>query len=186
MFVRGLAAQGKRPEPALVRCGDTTAVHDSFRPMRFKRLTKAATKHGAERSRVFAVLHSHRAPSLQAQRPAGRGAEFKRLCQATSLYADRLKGSEDKCAFKLVYHITHLREPVRILEDKIITGQLVPPGSRLSRSRVQVSWAIPNQYPDSYFGHFRLSLDWECLSDGARFYWIEQPTGRSGCNNVTS
>jgi hypothetical protein len=83
--------------------------------------------------------------------------------------------SADCCRFSHVYHIAHLREAIRILEDGHIRSGLVYDESRLNKKRACVSWVSPNTWcHGSIYGHVRFTYDWQELIAGRSIYWVEQ------------
>lgn len=72
------------------------------------------------------------------------------------------------------FHIAHIREAQRILEDGRIRSGLVYDESCLKTKRTCVSWVSPNEWHDgSIYGNVQFSFDWNGLVKGRRTYWVE-------------
>lgn len=86
----------------------------------------------------------------------------------------------DCCPLDLVYHIAHVKDAIRIIEDGRIRSGLIYDESCLNTKRTCVSWASPNYWHDgSIYGNVQFIFDWESLVKGKRFYWVEHlRTGR--------
>ncbi len=73
-----------------------------------------------------------------------------------------------------VYHVAHVSEARRILEDGRLKAGLVYDESRLNRSRLCVSWLSANTWAaGSIYGNVQFAFRWSELIDGRRFYWVE-------------
>ena len=78
----------------------------------------------------------------------------------------------------VVYHVAHIQDAIRILEDGFISSSLIWDESLLSDTRTCVSWVSPNDWIDgSFYGNVAFEFDWETLmiSDRKRrkLYWVE-------------
>jgi hypothetical protein len=76
--------------------------------------------------------------------------------------------------FDAVYHIAHVKDAFRYLEDGIAKSSLVWDESRLKDTRACVSWLSSNLWASgSIYGNIRFDFDWTQLVEGRRFYWVE-------------
>ena len=76
--------------------------------------------------------------------------------------------------FSEVYHISHLSDAKRILEDGRIKGALIESNSRLRRSRLRVAWLSANEWgKGSPYGTIRFVFDWNSIRNGHKMYWVE-------------
>ncbi len=78
----------------------------------------------------------------------------------------------------VVYHVAHIQDAIRILEDGFISSSLIWDESLLSDTRTCVSWVSPNDWINgSFYGNVAFEFDWETLmiSDRKRrkLYWVE-------------
>lgn len=73
-----------------------------------------------------------------------------------------------------VYHIVHLPQARRILEDGHLKARLVSDESRLKRSRICVTWLSANTWAmGSIYGNVQFAFDWENIIEGREIYWVE-------------
>lgn len=80
--------------------------------------------------------------------------------------------------FSEVYHITHLRDATRIIEDGRIRSSVVWDDSVLRNTRSKVAWLSPNEfYQGSIYGNIRFVFDWEEVVGDGSLYWVEAITG---------
>jgi hypothetical protein len=83
----------------------------------------------------------------------------------------------DCAPFDTVYHICHVKDAFRYLEDGDIKSSLVWDESRLRNTRACVSWLSPNLWSSgSLYGNVRFDFDWRQLVEGKKFYWVEAMT----------
>jgi hypothetical protein len=83
----------------------------------------------------------------------------------------------DCSPFDTVYHICHVKDAFRYLEDGNIKSSLVWDESRLKNTRTVVSWLSPNLWAyGSLYGNIRFDFDWRQLVKGRKFYWVEVMT----------
>jgi len=76
--------------------------------------------------------------------------------------------------FDTVYHITHVKDAFRYLEDGTAKSSLVWDESRLKDTRACVSWLSSNLWASgSLYGNIRFDFDWTQLVEGRKFYWVE-------------
>lgn len=80
-------------------------------------------------------------------------------------------------AFSEVYHICHISDAIRIIEDGRIVSSLIWDESCLNNTRTLVSWVSPNTWPrGSIYDHVSFVFDWADLSNNKKFYWVEAIT----------
>lgn len=74
-----------------------------------------------------------------------------------------------------LYHVAHLADAVRILEDLRIPARRVDDDSVLDSHRVSVVWTAPNRWPStgSRYGTVEFAFDFARLVEGRRLYWVE-------------
>lgn len=73
-----------------------------------------------------------------------------------------------------VYHVAHVPDARRILEDKRVRTSLIYDESRLNRTRTCVSWASANTWVEgSIYGNVQFTFDWADIIRGRRVYWVE-------------
>ncbi|MCZ7645666.1 MAG: hypothetical protein M5U26_10335 [Planctomycetota bacterium] len=78
--------------------------------------------------------------------------------------------------FKYVYHVAHLEDAIRIIEDGVIRASLVFDDSILKNTRTCVSWVSPNTWsPGSIYGNVAFAFRWKDIVKGKRIYWVEDP-----------
>jgi len=77
-------------------------------------------------------------------------------------------------SLKKVYHVAHLANAVRILEDEKIKQGLIYDKSKLNTSRILVTWLSPNiWYHGSRYGNISFEFDFTELVAGKNYYWVE-------------
>jgi hypothetical protein len=75
---------------------------------------------------------------------------------------------------KELYHVAHVSDARRVLEDRVIRSHLVFDESRLNKKRISVVWTSPNTWAwGSMYGNVSFTLPLEKHLEGKRFYWIE-------------
>lgn len=79
----------------------------------------------------------------------------------------------DCCPFTFVYHIAHVKEATRILEDGRIRSGLIYDQSRLNTKRACVSWVSPNTWAASIYGNVQFAFKWQPLVKRKNLYWVE-------------
>lgn len=80
--------------------------------------------------------------------------------------------------FSWLYHVAHVGDARRILEDRRISPELVRDESVLNDSRISVVWTSPNTWHDgSIYGNVSFTLPISVLDD-RNFYWVEAMTYR--------
>jgi hypothetical protein len=83
-------------------------------------------------------------------------------------------------ALERVYHVVHVADARRILEDGRLRARLIYDESRLNNSRTCVTWLSANTWNDgSIYGNVQFSFDWTSVIERQRFYWVEAMTGYS-------
>jgi hypothetical protein len=76
-----------------------------------------------------------------------------------------------------VYHVAHVPEARRILEDGRLKAGLVYDESVLNRSRIAVTWLSANTWGlGSIYGNVEFTFRWSELIVDRRFYWVEAMT----------
>jgi hypothetical protein len=75
-----------------------------------------------------------------------------------------------------VYHIAHLGDSLRIIEDRKVQASLVADESVLRNTRIRVSWLSANTWYGSFYGNVRFWFDWEDIVAGKNLYWVEAIT----------
>jgi len=77
---------------------------------------------------------------------------------------------------KTVYHVAHIEEARRILEDGRLKAGLVYDESKLKKSRISVTWLSANTWANgSIYGNVRFAFPWPEIKR-QRFYWVEAMT----------
>jgi hypothetical protein len=79
----------------------------------------------------------------------------------------------NRSVFSEVYHICHISDAIRIIEDKRIVSSLIWDESCLNNTRTLVSWVSPNKWDDSLYGQIAFVFHWESLVKKKIFYWVE-------------
>jgi len=73
-----------------------------------------------------------------------------------------------------VYHVAHLLDAQRIIEDRRIRSSLVFDDSKLNNSRTCVSWVSANTWYDgSLYGTTQFEFDWPAITKGKSIFWVE-------------
>jgi hypothetical protein len=76
--------------------------------------------------------------------------------------------------FSTVWHVCHLEDAIRIIEDGIVRPRLVEDDSRLRDTRVAVAWFSANHWPIGYrYGNIRFDIQWPPLMQANALYWLE-------------
>jgi hypothetical protein len=76
--------------------------------------------------------------------------------------------------FDTVWHICHISDAKRIIEDKYIRSSLVWDESKLKNTRTCVSWVSPNDWIwGSIYGNVSFEYNWKTLVENKKFYWVE-------------
>jgi hypothetical protein len=79
-----------------------------------------------------------------------------------------------------VYHVAHVSDACRILEDREIKARLIGDESRLKKTRTSVSWVSANTWAyGSIYGNVQFALHWQDLVKDRRIYWVEAMPGYS-------
>lgn len=83
--------------------------------------------------------------------------------------------TEPSCqSFESVYHVCHVEDAIRIIEDGRIRSSLIWDESILSNTRTCVSWVSPNTWAyGSIYGHISFKFNWPEIVEGCRIYWVE-------------
>src|ERR1700720_3944377 len=77
-----------------------------------------------------------------------------------------------------VYHVAHVPDARRIVEDHGLRARIVYDESRLNRTRTHVCWVSANTWSDgSIYGTAAFAFKWSDLIRGRRLYWVEAMTG---------
>jgi hypothetical protein len=94
---------------------------------------------------------------------------------SVSGYSETGSWFSDSCSqFERAFHVAHLTDALRIIEDKVIRSSLIWDESKLNNSRTCVSWLSPNTWAfGSIYGNIRFEFDWTDIINGKRFYWVE-------------
>ena len=73
-----------------------------------------------------------------------------------------------------VYHVAHVADACRIIEDGRIKAGLIGDDSRLRRTRTSVCWLSANYWtPGSIYGAIQFTFRWEDIIRDREFYWVE-------------
>lgn len=77
-----------------------------------------------------------------------------------------------------VYHVAHVSDARRIIEDKKIKAGLIGDESVLRRSRTSVCWLSANSWPSlgSIYGVIQFRFRWEDIIRDRNVYWVEVMT----------
>ena len=87
------------------------------------------------------------------------------------------RGSTDGGHLSTIYHIVHLPQTRRILEDGHLKARLVSDESKLKRSRICVTWLSANTWGlGSIYGNVQLAFNWEDIIKDREIYWVEDIT----------
>lgn len=77
-------------------------------------------------------------------------------------------------SFDTVFHICHVKEAYRIIEDEKIRSSLIWDQSRLTNTRTCVSWVSPNSWAyGSIYGNICFEFPWARLVSGRNLFWVE-------------
>src|SRR5712691_9415636 len=80
----------------------------------------------------------------------------------------------DGRVLETVYHVVHVPDARRILEDGRLKAGPVYDESRLKKSRMCVTWLSANTWaPGSIYGNVQFAFPWSQQIIGRRFYWVE-------------
>ena len=83
----------------------------------------------------------------------------------------------DGLSLSTVYHVAHLPEARRILEDGRLRAGLVSDESKLKRSRTCVTWLSANTWVNgSIYGNVEFAFDWTKIIENRQVYWVEAMT----------
>jgi hypothetical protein len=86
--------------------------------------------------------------------------------------------TRDGQQLKNVYHVVHLSEARRILEDGNLRAGLIYDESKLQRSRICVTWLSANTWAmGSIYGNVQFTFPWAKQIRSRRLYWVEAMTG---------
>jgi hypothetical protein len=96
-------------------------------------------------------------------------------------YACRLPAPNDRpfdgtvCAtLTEVYHVAHVSDACRIIEDGRIKAGLIGDESRLRRTRTSVCWLSANYWhPGSLYGTVQFTFRWDEIIRDRAVYWVE-------------
>lgn len=84
---------------------------------------------------------------------------------------------KDGLPLSTVYHVAHLPEARRILEDGRLRAGLVSDESKLNRSRTCVTWLSANTWAyGSIYGNVQFDFDWTKIIENRQVYWVEAMT----------
>ncbi len=77
-----------------------------------------------------------------------------------------------------VYHVAHVSDACRIIEDRKIKAGLIGDESRLRKSRTSVCWLSANSWPSpgSLYGVIQFKFSWEDIIRDNKVYWVEAIT----------
>lgn len=83
----------------------------------------------------------------------------------------------DGLSLSTVYHVAHLPEARRLLEDGRLRAGLVSDESKLKRSRTCVTWLSANIWAHgSIYGNVEFAFDWTKIIENRQVYWVEAMT----------
>ena len=75
--------------------------------------------------------------------------------------------------FDTVYHIAHIPQAQRIIQDGRITAGLIYDKSKLNSSRLPVSWLSANHWANgSIYGNVAFGFHWSEVLAGRQIYWV--------------
>lgn len=99
-------------------------------------------------------------------------AEWTRYgCEISA--AKRLR-SDDCVALKDVYHVVHVSDARRIIEDGKVKARLIYDESKLNKTRMHVCWVSANYWSTgSIYGSVSFNFRWANLVKNKRVYWVE-------------
>lgn len=84
--------------------------------------------------------------------------------------------NNDSREFECVFHVSHIKSSLRILEDKKINKNIVFDKSKLNETRILVSWLSPNDWSNSggfRYGSIRFQFKFNDIIKDLNCYWIE-------------
>lgn len=82
--------------------------------------------------------------------------------------------ADEGATLEVVYHVVHVPEARRILEDGTLRAGLIHDESKLNKSRTSVNWLSANTWGyGSIYGTIQFSFSWLSLIENCRFYWVE-------------
>jgi len=92
-----------------------------------------------------------------------------RVQNRNSRYLDRNNALDD------VYHVAHIGDACRILQDGEITARRIGDESVLRTTTTDVAWVSANRWANgSIYGNVQFEFDWGELVDGKKIYWVEK------------
>lgn len=98
------------------------------------------------------------------------------MSQPWSNYCIKAVDADDVTKMSCLYHIAHVADARRIVEDRRINTELVRDESVLNRTRICVVWTSPNVWhAGSLYGNVSFTLPLSVLND-RQFYWVEAMT----------
>jgi hypothetical protein len=78
------------------------------------------------------------------------------------------------CTLTEVYHVAHVPDACRIIEDGRIKAGLIGDESPLKKTRTSVSWLSANSWSwGSIYGNVQFSFRWDDIIEGKQIYWVE-------------
>jgi hypothetical protein len=76
-----------------------------------------------------------------------------------------------------VFHVAHVPDARRIIEDNRLRARIVYDESKLNRTRTYVCWVSANAWaPGSIYGTVEFSFKWLDVIEGKKVYWVEAMT----------
>jgi hypothetical protein len=88
--------------------------------------------------------------------------------------------ASDCAALEDVFHVAHVADARRIIEDGKLKARLVYDESRLNRTRMHVCWVSANSWSSgSIYGTVEFTFKWSDLVKGKQVYWVEAMTDYS-------
>jgi hypothetical protein len=115
-------------------------------------------------------------------RNAARRDSADTLAREWERYACRIPARGDRrfdrrvvCAtLTEVYHVAHVPDACRIIEDGRIKAGLIGDESRLRRTRTSVCWLSANYWhPGSIYGTVQFTFRWDDIIRDRHVYWVE-------------
>lgn len=83
---------------------------------------------------------------------------------------------ETACSpLKEIFHVTHVRHALLILDDGVIRARPVYDESRLNTTRIHVVWLSPNDWTGaggSRYGNVVFNFEWHKLVQDMKAYWV--------------
>lgn len=87
---------------------------------------------------------------------------------------EEYQAPDDSETLDEVYHIAHVSDALRIVEDERIRSSLVWDQSKLTNTRTCVSWVSANWWNNgSLYGNVVFVIKWSKLVSGRKLYWVE-------------